>query len=315
MVKKNLLAKIARMYYLEEVNQKEIAQRLSMSMASVSRAVARAKQEGIVEIHVHDSAETDSELEASIEREYGVRECSVVRAHYADEDGATDSLAASLSDIISRVVLPGGVVGVSWGETLRAVSDRMTPKDHGAHVVPIIGAMGTVETGIYPNAIAKSFAAKFGGHAYLVNTPAVFDNSETRISVQNERAFESIAALWASVDTAVVSVSGVTRQDSIYRFGIFTSEELHSLQSSGVRSAVNFDFLDCEGNHVVTEIDDRMIKLGMTRLREMRNLIVVASGTRKIPAIRAALRSGFVNVLVTDKQTAAGIVNLEGKTA
>lgn len=309
MLKRSLLAKIARLYYVEDYNQRAIAKRLNMSMASVSRALARAKDERIVEIRVHDSAENDTCLESALETRYGLRECFVVRTADTDSE-ILSAMANSLSDLFGRVLTNDEIIGVSWGETLRGVSDRLRNNPAiQAHAVPIIGAIGMVETGIYPNAIANSFASRLGGHAYLVNTPAVFDTSKTRISVESERAYAQVAELWENVRTSVVSVSGISEQDSIYRYNIFTSNELQSLRDQGVVCATNFDFLGANGSQVLTEIDDRMIKFGFRRLRELRNLIVVAFGAHKATPIKAALESGIVNVLITDQPTAERVLD------
>ena len=43
-------------------------------------------------------------------------------------------------------------------------------------------------------------------------------------------------------------------------------------------------------------------------LQGMRNVVGVAGGTEKIPAIHAVLKHGYLNVLVTDEVTARGLL-------
>ncbi len=315
MTSKALLAKIARLYYTENHNQRAIAQKLNMSVAGVSRALTRAKEEGIVEITIHESPEHDAALEALLETQFGLRECTVVHED-ATEANATSAMARALSEILVRVLRNGDLLGVSWGETLRAMSDQIpNASNREADVVPIIGAMGTVETGIYPNAIATGFARKLNGKAYLVNAPAILSTPEICDSIKNDRAFRPVASNWNNVDTAVVSVSGISAADSVSRFEIFSEAELKQLRQLGVVGATNFDFLDAEGFQVTTELDRRILKIGFERLRAVRNLIVVAFGTHKVAAIRAALRSGIVNVLITDQSTARAVLAAEGTAA
>ena len=308
MISNTLLSKVARLYYIENRNQQDIAKRLNMSMAGVSRALTRARDCGIVEIRVHDRTENDLASEALLESEYRLRESAVVVASESD-DSKSVAMARALADILTRRLRDGSVLGVSWGETLRAMADYLpTVNAVKADVVPIIGAMGTIETGVYPNAIATGFARKLNGKAYLVNAPAIVSSREICESMKQDRIFRPVALNWDSVDTAVVSVSGVTPSDSISRLQIFSVDELEQLRAQGVAGATNFDFLDSDGFQIQTEIDQRILKIGFERLRNIQNLVVVAFGAHKVIPLRAVLRSGIVDVLITDQVTAQALL-------
>jgi len=53
-----------------------------------------------------------------------------------------------------------------------------------------------------------------------------------------------------------------------------------------------------------------MISLTLEDLRSIPNTIAVAAGTAKVKAILGALRSGVLNALCTDQQTAEELVRL-----
>ena len=48
-----LLSKIARLYYLEDLNQQEIAEKLNISRTKVSRYLTKARKEKVVEIRIN----------------------------------------------------------------------------------------------------------------------------------------------------------------------------------------------------------------------------------------------------------------------
>ena len=58
------------------------------------------------------------------------------------------------------------------------------------------------------------------------------------------------------------------------------------------------------GEHVASELDRRVLGIGARTLREVPRRVAVAGGRRKWGAIEAALRGGWVSVLVTDLHTA-----------
>lgn len=303
-----IIAKIARLYYLEEMNQKEIGEKLNISLATVSRNLSRAKERGIVQITVHDVRDGQSSLEVTIEKRFNLKECVVTRSAERRENVYRE-MGSAVGDLLSRVLQAGDEFGVSWGETLRAVGDSLViDRPCEVDVVPIIGAMGEVETGIYPNAIAASFAQKLGGKSYLINAPAVLDSAAIRESIERDRNFAGVRQRWQKLAAAIVSVSSVTQEASVSRYSILSREELDHLRELGVACATNFNFIDRHGEPVLSDLDDRMIKMTLSELRRIRNLIVVASGAEKVQSILAALAGGFVDILVVDHDTAEALL-------
>ena len=298
------ILKIARFYYLEDMPQKEISRKLNISIATVSRSLALAKQRGWVEIQVKDPSREFRELEISLEKTYDLKECIVVPS-FVKRENTLKALAASMDGLLPRVLKPGGILGVSWGETLKGLGETL-----GGHpnlktdVVPIIGAMGKIETGVYPNAIAQVYASKLGGRAYLVNTPALVDTAAARWTVIRDSHFTPIQELWSRIDAALLSVSSVDEEASVYRTGIFNRKELASLREIGVVCATNFNFLDAAGNPVPNPISDRLINLGYQELREIKNVIIAAFGRVKVPSILSALKGKTAEILITDEETA-----------
>ena len=274
----------------------------------MSRHLGRAKARGIVEIVVHDADESQSAMEVEIEKRFGLREC-IVTPSLEREENTLRAMGPAVGRLLSRVLRPGELFGVSWGETLKAIADAVTierPIDVG--VVPIIGAMGQMETGIYPNAIAGRFAQKLGGRSFLVNAPAVLDSEATRDSILNDRNFVAVREWWSTLSAAIVSVSSLSPDASVARYEVFSAEELGRIQNAGVVCATNFNFIDAQGTFVDTEFDRRMIKLNLDELRGLHSLIVVAVGSRKVAPIRAALSGGFVDILVVDRDTAEAVL-------
>lgn len=303
-----IISKIARLYYLEDMNQKKIGEKLNISLATVSRNLTRAKERGIVEIVLHDTREGESSLEVEIEKRFGLKECIVTQSAERREN-TYRAMGPPIGDLLARVLRPGEGFGVSWGETLREVSESLViDRPTNANVIPIIGAMGEVETGIYPNAIAASFAQKLGGKNYLINAPAVLDSEQIKQSIENDRNFSGVRKRWRNLSTAIVSVSNVGSDASITRHGIFSDDELQHLQDLEVECATNFNFIDSAGLPVTTDFDRRMIKMGLSELARIPNLIVVAAGPEKVRPILAALAGGFVDILVVDHDTAEAIL-------
>ncbi len=308
------LAKIARLYYHHEMNQREIGRRLNISIASVSRALNRAKEAGVVQISIDDTGDTFGELEIAMETRWNLSECMVVPSTSGDVDAvfsdalSYNAMARKTTELLSRILKGGDTVGVSWGKTLKHVGERLEPIGRtGVTVIPIIGAMGTVETGIYPNSIAREFAEKVGGTAYLVNTPAVVDSEEIRTSLQRDSAFQSVRRIWDNLGVILLSVSGLDEETSAFESGVFSADELAEMRKAGGICATNFSVLDAGGTHLDLPISRRITNLPFPDLRNVPEVILIAGGRRKIAPLRAALRAGFVSKLITDEESARAL--------
>ncbi len=69
------------------------------------------------------------------------------------------------------------------------------------------------------------------------------------------------------------------------------------------------EWFDVDGNVVRGATSDRRIGMDLQELRSMPHVIGVAAGTDKVTAIRAALRGGYLNALVTDEETAQQLLD------
>jgi DNA-binding transcriptional regulator LsrR (DeoR family) len=112
-----LMHTAARLYYLEDATQAEIAARLGVSRPTVSRLLSEARRAGIVRIEIVAPIEEDgADLEDELREALGLR-----RVHLAPPAEGTlgEVLAPALSDALRGARLaPGDALLVSSGRTI-----------------------------------------------------------------------------------------------------------------------------------------------------------------------------------------------------
>ena len=67
---------------------------------------------------------------------------------------------------------------------------------------------------------------------------------------------------------------------------------------------INLNFMDADGHPVPSELDDLVIGVSLEQLRRAERRIGVSGGADKHEALLAAVRGGWINVLVTDEESA-----------
>ena len=68
-------------------------------------------------------------------------------------------------------------------------------------------------------------------------------------------------------------------------------------------------FFDHQGKIIKSPLMNRVIGIELNDLKKAKRVVGIAGGVRKIPAILAALRGGWINVLLTDRLTAEKLLS------
>jgi DNA-binding transcriptional regulator LsrR (DeoR family) len=79
---------------------------------------------------------------------------------------------------------------------------------------------------------------------------------------------------------------------------------LAEVREQGAVGQLHQRFIDATGAAVATPLDALVMGITLAQLRNARRRIAVAGGSDKHAAIAAALRGGWVDMLVTDINTA-----------
>src|SRR5581483_5063856 len=104
------------LYYVEQLNQQEIADRLRLSRVKVTRLLQRARDENIVEVRVANANEPCLASERALVKRFGLRDALVVPAE--DGERLRQHLGQSGAAYLERVLRDDDVVGIGSGATL-----------------------------------------------------------------------------------------------------------------------------------------------------------------------------------------------------
>jgi DNA-binding transcriptional regulator LsrR (DeoR family) len=251
------MAEVARLYYVRDLTQQQIAQRLGVSRFKVLRLLEQARVEGVVRFEIDEPVPVLDDLSHRLEERFEIS--AVVVEH---------DIARAAAALLSRLVRTDEVLGVAWGETLAAVAGQLPRLEGRVPVVQICGAIEGLEPGTGPTELAARFAAKTGGRFHPLEAPAVADEQALR------RAVGPTTAIFDEVSLALVGIGA--RHDAA--------------------GHVLVHVFDDDGRIVSAE---HAISLSVAQLRRTR-VVAVAGGRAKQRAVCAALRTGLVDVLVTD---------------
>jgi DNA-binding transcriptional regulator LsrR (DeoR family) len=272
-------AHVARLYFERGLTKSEIATSLGISRFRVARLLDQARSEGIVRIEIRDEPELDEAAGAALERAFALRLALVPRR--------PEDLAAVAAAWLPQLVRPDDVVGVAWGATLQAVADALPPLELGVTVVQVCGAVPGLEPGTGPVELALRFGERLGGQAVPLPAPALASRAARDELLAND-ALRPALDLFPRVSTVLVGIGPRSPGLRLPR-GCVGHVLVHSF--------------DAEGRCIESGLAERAISLGLDELRRAR-VVAVAGGAAKEAAVAGALRTGLLDVLVTDARCA-----------
>ncbi len=305
-----LMTRVASQYYLEGMTQEAVARSLRLSRPKVGRLLDRARTAGIVEITVNVHPDIALKVEGALESEFGLDQVILVNDQ-SDELGQRASVARAAAGFLKRQLIDGDVVALGMGRNVGAVPDFIgAPAPRGATFVSAIGGSPLVDSDVNPNEICRQLAEAFRGTAEMLYAPAYAETSEVRDAFMQHDAVRDGLARARAASVALIGVGNARDDSAVVRMGCFSVAEMRSLRDRGAVGDILGSFFNANGHVVVDGIGDRVVAIERADLESTDCVVAVCSERDKSEAILGALRSGMVNVLVTNLSTARAVVDL-----
>ena len=302
---RNLLFKIAKAYYEDDLTQEQIGKRFGLSRVKVSRMLQRAREDRIVQITVIPPQASNADLECRLADRYGLDEATVISPSGNDTATIVRDLGPAAAACLLRCLQGDEVLGLTWGTTLLSVVASLRSQSWPEMtVVQMLGGLGRPEADVYGADLARRAAEVLGARLRWVPAPGIVASKVVRDALLADAQISGTLELGAGADVALVGIGRPTPGSVVIESGILSEGELSSLQARGAVGDIALRFFDADGRPIEHEIDDRIIGLDLEQIRNIPRVIGVAGGVQKYEVIRAALRGNLIDVLVTDEENA-----------
>ncbi|WP_068776785.1 sugar-binding transcriptional regulator [Paenibacillus sp. FJAT-26967] len=306
--KQRLSIEAARLYYLSDYSQQQIATRLGVSRPTVSRLLQHAKEQGYVRINIVDPLQDLDALGDQVKAKYNLDTVLVCYSPLDEYQEITKQISKKAADYLHETIQDADIIGVTWGKTMYAIARELQHKQvRGVEVVQLKGGVSHSHVNTYAAETVNLFAEAYHTIARYLPLPVIFDSNALKKMVEEDRHIQRIIQLGKQANIAVFTVGTVKDDALLFRLGYFTPQEQKLLQNSGAGDICS-RFFDENGNICSEEINNRTVGIDLADLRSKEKAILVAGGQRKIDAIRAALIGRYANILVTDQFTAQALL-------
>jgi DNA-binding transcriptional regulator LsrR (DeoR family) len=311
-----LITRVARLHHMQGLRQSEIAESLDISQASVSRFLALAEEHGIVRTIVVPPEGLYPDLEDSLAKAYGLQAVYVVDVT-ARENGLELTLGAAAAQCLTSELFDGPLLGLtSWSVTLREMARQMPMQTNTGvtRVVELLGDLGSPRLQHEAALATQQLARAFDAEAIYLRTPGVMPNAELRSIALADAHVQAALRLMDDVDVALVGVGPADFHGPLEAGdNFFTAQQLADVRAAGAVGQIHQRFINAQGEAVPTLLDEQVVGITLEQLRKVRRKIVVAGGVGKHAALSAALAGQWIDVLVTDVNSANYLMNSSPK--
>ncbi|WP_062239275.1 sugar-binding transcriptional regulator [Fictibacillus sp. FJAT-27399] len=301
----------AKLYYLLDYNQNQIAAELGISRPTVSRLLQQAKTEGIVQIKIMDPTNGIEQLARELEEKFNLKKAIVASIPQYESTSIKKGLGEKAAEYLYEIVKDGDRIGVTWGTTLYNVACQLKQKFvKDVKVVQLKGGISHSETNTYHSEILDLFGKAFNTVPTHLPLPAIVDHVVVKQAMEADRHIKRILDMGKDANIALFTIGPVKSESLLFQLGYFSEEDLKHIHSKAAGDICS-RFIDEEGEILNASLNERTLGIDLKDLKQKEHSILVAGGQQKIDGIYGALKGGYSNVLVTDQFTARFLLDKE----
>ncbi|MCZ4077152.1 sugar-binding transcriptional regulator [Rhodococcus sp. H36-A4] len=303
-----LALRAASMYHLEGATQAEIAKKLGISRPTAGRLVAKARALGLVTIEINVPEELQgtvhADIEADLEREFGLTEALVVPDVIDGTDTGYGSLGRSAAAMLSRRLESADVLGFTWGPETVAVARSL--KTRGARCDRVVQLDGSMSSADYQTGVEYTLgrcAQYLQAKPVRLNAPLYADPA-TVTALQQDSVISRALQAGTEADVMMYGLGPVSTSTTLFEGSFIDLNILDELRHLGAVGEIGGRFFDLDGTPTGGSLPGRTVSVGLDAIRDCDRAILISGGIKKHQAILGALRGGFATVLVTDIESA-----------
>ena len=302
---------VARLYYEAHLTQAQIGERMHLARPTVSKLLTHAHRRGFVHIEVRDPREHDELVIRHLTERYDLDEVRLLATTHHLPGQMRLALAAQGADLLSSLVRDGDVIAAQTSQLLGDIARALpATKSRSIRLLQMCRSLAEVASGREDTAALSLAAGALGGTAHAQALPLL---AESVHEANLLRAAPQAAELLTELSTARIAVFTATpfsRLLPLLERLDLTEAETRTLQRHAVGELCSH-LIDSEGSICLPDLNNRTLGISLSDLRHLKHKVLVAAGRDCAPVVRAALNAGYVNRLVTDVDTARGVLRLD----
>ena len=264
--------------------------------------------EGLIHVRLNHRIGACLDLEAGLRSRFGLDRVRVAPGLGAGADPVRAIAPAAAAELERFLRMPDPlVVALGTGRALRGMVDAMEEIEATQHrLVSLIGNIAPDGSASFFDVVMR-IADKVRAPHYPMPVPVISPTPEENAAFHRLGPVQKVVELARAADVVFVGVGQMSNDAPLLKDGFVTRDELDEMQAAGAAGEVAGWVFDSEGRYLDLGTNRRTGGVRVTEGLD-RPSVGIAAGASKVSAIRAAMKSGIINGLVTDEATARALL-------
>lgn len=304
----NVVTEVAWLYYQDGLNQKDIAERLGISRATVVNYLQEAREAGLIRITLASASFTTHRLALDLCKRFGLQAALVMPDQGLTPEDSFARVVQGTADWLPSLLAPQDRLGVAWGRTVYDLATALEQQDFPAmSVVQLVGSMSS-PYGFTAEACSTRLAQKLGAQCYNLHAPAILSRADLARELKAEPILRAQLDRLEQITKSLFSVGTCLPDSHVVSSGVATREELDWYVAQGAAGVICGRFIDAEGQLIPGPLDQRMIGTDLSGLTGLEAGILITPGLDKVEATRACIAGGYSTHLATSLTVAEALL-------
>jgi len=303
----------AKLYYIGDMDQKDIAELMGISRPTISRMLKDARARHIVRFQIATPETHYEGLQTQIAEALSLAQVIVVPTDQSPERTKKD-VCRQAAELFCASVKDGDVIGVAWGST---TSDMIhfVPKlsRAGIRVYQLCAGLASRILSLDGHEATKQLAEALNAEPHVLNAPFVVNSGLMKNLLLQEPEIARHFSMFEHLDIAIVGMgSSDPALSTTYMADYITLKEAAELVERGLAADICGYRLHENGDVADIPLNERLVSVSPATLKQTPQVIAVACGEEKTLSIVAAARGGYITTLVIDEICAIAVLKRLG---
>jgi deoxyribonucleoside regulator len=206
-----LLAKIASLYYDKNLTQAKIARQLNISRPQVSRLLAEAREQGVVEITIHYPPDKYASLKQNLLDCFDLDEILLLASGNMGYNQLVEQLGRIAARHLEERLVDDMILGISWNTGVyQVVNALQAARQKKVTVVQLTGAVGSINPLLDGPDLTRWLAQTLGGQYKYLPAPLLVESPATREALLQDRSIREPLVLMEKMDIALVGIGSLS---------------------------------------------------------------------------------------------------------
>lgn len=300
--KLHLLISIAKLYYLENMNQNEIANLLGVSRPLISKYLMEARNLGVVKIEINDLLTSDS-VEGDVSEKicslYNIKELYIIPSS-TNKDLNDQMFVDYVTEYILSTLSDNSLMGIGWGSVIGAIIKKIENSEPKrkliGNVIPLISNAPISYRNYHTNELVRMLADATGLNAQYLYAPVICSTPSEKDIFLNTDNVKGLMKQYNQMDYAIVQIRNFPSVPDLATEARF-EKKLHQAKAVGMILGYYYDI---DGKIIESEMD-YSIQVPLESLRKAKRVIGIINARVSTNAAIGAMKLGiFTDIIISD---------------